>query len=129
MKVLLFNGSPRGEMCTYTALAEIAGTLNEEGVETEIVSVGTKPIAGCIGCGACRKNGENRCVFHDDRVNEALAKAEEADGYFFGAPVHYASIAGAASAFFDRMFDPQRNTQRRTLAFIIKNSLWQNRHI
>ena len=57
MKVLLFNGSPRGEMCTYTALSEIAGSLQSEGVETEIFWVGNKPVTGCIGCGAC----ENIC--------------------------------------------------------------------
>ena len=53
MKVLLFNGSPRGEMCTYAALSEIAGSLQSEGVETEIFWVGNKPVTGCIGCGAC----------------------------------------------------------------------------
>ena len=103
MKVLLLNGSPRGEMCTYTALCEVAKTLNEEGIETEIVSIGTKPIGGCIGCGACRKAG--KCVFGDnDGVNAFVEKAKEADGFIFGAPVHYASAGGAASAFLDRVF-------------------------
>lgn len=104
MKVLLLNGSPHEFGCTYTALREAADALEHEGVETEIFHIGAGPVHGCTGCGACRKKGENRCVFNDDRVNEALAKAEAADGYFLGAPVHYASIAGAASAFYDRMF-------------------------
>ena len=103
MKVLLLNGSPRGEMCTYTALCEVAKTLNEEGIETEIVSIGTKPIGGCIGCGACRKAG--KCVFgDDDGVNAFVEKAKEADGFIFGAPVHYASAGGAAASFLDRVF-------------------------
>ena len=33
MKVLLLNGSPRKEGCTYTALTEVAETLKKNGVE------------------------------------------------------------------------------------------------
>lgn len=40
MKVLLLNGSPRKEGCTYTALTEIAETLKKNGVETEIFQAG-----------------------------------------------------------------------------------------
>ena len=57
MKVLLFNGSPNKEGCTYTALTEIAKTLNEEGIETEIYHVENEPIASCKGCRACEKRG------------------------------------------------------------------------
>lgn len=44
MKVLLVNGSPRKNGCTNAALNEIAGTLAEEGVESEIFWVGAKPV-------------------------------------------------------------------------------------
>ena len=37
MKVLLVNGGPHKEGCTYTALSEVAATLQAAGVETEIV--------------------------------------------------------------------------------------------
>ncbi len=104
MKVLLINGSPRGEGCTYTALTEVASALQECGVETEIVSVGNRPVRGCIGCGTCSRTGSGRCVFDDDVVNEILAKAEEADGYVFGTPVHFASASGAITSLMDRMF-------------------------
>ena len=92
MKVILVNGSPREKGCTYTALCEVAGALEKNGIETEIFQVGAKPIAGCIGCNVCLKNG--RC-FVDDPVNEFVEKAKTADGFVFGSPVHYA----AASAF------------------------------
>ena len=36
MKVLLVNGSPHANGCTYTALCEVAGALEAQGVETEI---------------------------------------------------------------------------------------------
>ena len=37
MKVLMLNGSPHEKGCTYTALAEVAGELNQAGIETEDV--------------------------------------------------------------------------------------------
>lgn len=101
MKVLLINGSPHAEGCTYTALREIESVLIKEGIETEIFQLGTKPIRGCTGCGGCRNN---RCVFDDDVVNRALEKAETADAYIFGSPVHYASASGAITSFLDRFF-------------------------
>ena len=101
MKVLLVNGSPHANGCTYTALCEVAGALEKEGIETEIFQVGTKPISGCLACGACMKTG--RCVINDT-VNEFLAKAETADGFVFGSPVHFASASGALTSFMDRAF-------------------------
>lgn len=78
MKVLLVNGSPHKEGCTYTALCEVADTLNQEGIETEIFWIGNKPIGGCIACKACTKSG--KCVF-DDVVNRFREKAYGADGF------------------------------------------------
>ena len=101
MKVLLVNGGPHKDGCTYTALSEVAKTLNEENIETEIFWVGTKPIAGCIACKICAKTG--KCVF-DDVVNEFVEKAKDADGFIFGSPVHYASASGAITSFMDRAF-------------------------
>jgi len=63
MKVLLINGSPNIKGCTYTALSEVATTLEKEGIDTEIIQVGNKDIRGCIGCRQCKKTG--KCVFND----------------------------------------------------------------
>lgn len=101
MKVILVNGGPHKEGCTYTALNEVAKTLNEEGIETEIFWVGNKPISGCIACKSCVKNG--KCVF-DDVVNEFVEKAKDVDGFIFGSPVHYAGATGAITSFMDRVF-------------------------
>ena len=101
MKVLLVNGSPHQRGCTYTALEEVAKTLEENGIETEIFQVGNKPINGCIGCGVCKKKGE---CFMDDKVNEFAKKAKDADGFVFGSPVHYAAASGALTSFLDRVF-------------------------
>ena len=102
MKVLLLNGSPKANGCTYTALCEVAGALEKQGVETEIFQVGAKPVAGCIGCGTCGKTG--LCFMGEDGVNEFVEKAKNADGFVFGSPVHYASASGAITSFLDRVF-------------------------
>lgn len=101
MKVLLFNGSPNAEGCTYTALCEVARTLQAHGIETELFQLGRKPVAGCIACSACRERGA--CVF-DDGVNELAARLDAFDGFVFGAPVYYAGVCGQATAFLDRLF-------------------------
>ena len=101
MKVLLVNGSPNKEGCTYTALSEIAGALNKNGVGTEIFHVGRNPISGCLACGVCFKNG--RCAV-DDCVNDFVAMTKTADGFIFGSPVHFASASGGLTSFMDRVF-------------------------
>ncbi len=101
MKVLLVNGSPHKEGCTYTALKEIQKSLESSGVESEIFWIGNKAISGCIGCGYCYKNGK---CFMDDNVNEFVELAKEADGFIFGSPVHYAAASGALTSFMDRAF-------------------------
>ena len=103
MKVLLINGSPKTNGCTYTALTEVAKELENNGIETEIFHVGKKPIRGCMACGGCSKT-DGLCVFDDDSVNIALKKAKDADGFIFGSPVHYASASGQITSFLDRFF-------------------------
>lgn len=101
MKVLLVNGSPHKEGCTYTALTEVADALNKEGITTEIFWLGNKPLSGCLGCKTCAE--KKMCVF-DDRVNEFVDLAKDADGFVFGSPVHYAAASGTITSFMDRVF-------------------------
>ena len=101
MKVLLVNGSPHKNGCTDTALREVAGALQAEGIDAEIFWIGNEPVGGCIACGGCAKAG--KCVF-GGTVNEFAEKAKEADGFVFGTPVHYAAASGNMTAFLDRLF-------------------------
>lgn len=101
MKVLLVNGSPHEKGCTFTALNEIAQTLNSEGIETEIFYIGKEPIMHCMACRACAKLG--KCVI-DDGVNKFLEYAKDFDGYVFGSPVHYAAPSGGIVPFMHRVF-------------------------
>ena len=102
MKVLMLNGSPHKEGCTWRALCEIAKELEKEGIESEILHIGGQQVWGCMGCGACGTLG--KCVHDEDLVNTAVAKMKECDGLIVGSPVHYASASGAITSFLDRFF-------------------------
>ena len=101
MKVLLINGSPHKEGCTYTALCEVSDALVREGIGTDLFWIGIKPLSGCIACKACVE--KHNCVF-DDTVNEFLDIADNYDGFIFGTPVHWSAASGALTSFMDRVF-------------------------
>ncbi len=101
MKVLLVNGSPHSQGCTYTALQEVEYVLSKNDIDTEIFQVGTKPVSGCIACGKCAKTGIC-CI--DDVVNRFIEKAKHFDGFVFGSPVHFAAASGSITSFLDRAF-------------------------
>lgn len=101
MKVLVINGSPRANGNTSIALGEMEKVFAQEGVETEILSIGNKDVRGCIACGRCAETG--KCVF-DDIVNEAAPKFEACDGLVVASPVYYASANATLVAFLTRLF-------------------------
>lgn len=101
MKVLLINGSPNEHGCTFTALSEVASTLNKNGIDSEIYHIGKKPLQGCISCMKCFELG--RCVFNDS-VNEIASRLDEFSGIIVGSPVYFAGPAGSLCAFLDRLF-------------------------
>lgn len=103
MKVIAINGSPKTEGNTYHAIKLVADELAKEGIETEIIQVGNKVFRGCMACGGCGKNKNEKCVF-DDGINEIIQKIKEADGLIIGSPVHYASVGGTMKSFLDRAF-------------------------
>ena len=104
MKVVAFNGSPKKAGNTYNAIRTVAAELEKEGIEVEIVHVGNKVIRGCIACGGCSRNQNERCVLEKDEVNEWIQKMKEADGIILGSPVYYSAIAGTMKSFLDRAF-------------------------
>ena len=103
MKVLLINGSPRENGNTFLALSEVAKTLNAEGVETEIVSIGKKAVQGCIACGMCSRIG--KCTFNDDLYYKIWRAVKDGiDGLIIGSPVYYGGPNGSLCALLDRVF-------------------------
>ena len=103
-KVLLINGSPHEHGCTGTGLQELANTLNANGIETEMVWIGKKPVPGCIACHKCAETGH--CVF-GDKTNEIGDRIDEFDGIAVGSPVYYGGPTGQICAFMDRLFYPR----------------------
>ncbi len=101
MKVLIINGSPRKNGNTSIAIQEMIHVFQQENVETEIISIGTQSIHGCIACNSCKKTG--KCVFQDD-VNKANTIFQEADGLIIASPVYFASANASLVAFVQRMF-------------------------
>ena len=101
MKVLLINGSPHQTGCTYTALHEVEMTLQANGIETELLYLGKKPIAGCIACGHCMQSGS---CFRDDIVQQVQKRLDEFDGIVIGSPVYYSAPTGQLISFLNRLF-------------------------
>lgn len=101
MKVLILNGSPKSEGNTAVALHEVEKTLQTQGIDTEWIHVGHKPIHGCIACNKCWDSGE--CTF-GDIVNDISTKMQSADGLLIGSPVYFASPNGTLLALLDRLF-------------------------
>jgi multimeric flavodoxin WrbA len=103
MKVLLINGSPRENGNTFTALSEVAKTLNAEGIDTEIIHLGKKAVQGCIACGWCGRTG--RCTYHDDLYYQVMRSVKDGiDGLIIGSPVYYGGPNGSLCALLDRVF-------------------------
>lgn len=101
MKVLLVNGSPHEKGCTFTSLSEIAETLKQEGLESEIFWIGNKPVQGCAACYQCKQKGT--CVFQDELYTAFVEKMKTADAVIIGSPVYYAGPAGSLCAILDRV--------------------------
>lgn len=104
MKVVAFNGSPKKEGNTYHSMRIVMDELEKQGIETEVIQVGSKLVRGCLACGKCGQNKDEKCVQSGDDVNEWIQKLKEADGVILGSPVHYASLSAAMKAFLDRAF-------------------------
>ena len=104
MKVVAFNGSPKANGNTNQALEMVGEALKKEGIDFEIIHVGNKIIAGCVGCGMCFKNKDEKCILPGEHVNEWIQKMKEADGILFGSPVYFASMNATLKAFMDRAF-------------------------
>lgn len=101
MKVLLINGSPHEHGCTDLALREVERTLRAHGLETEVLFLGTQPMAGCIACGACAKTG---ICFRDDPVNRVIGELDSIAALVVGSPVYYAAADGQVVSFLNRLF-------------------------
>ena len=104
MKVVAINGSPRLEGNTFHALDIIKKELSKDGIELEIINIGSKNIRGCTACAMCVQNKNERCIIDSDIVNGTIQKMKDADAIILASPVYFAGIAGTMKCFLDRAF-------------------------
>jgi multimeric flavodoxin WrbA len=102
MKVVAFNGSPRVDSNTAILIRHVFAELNKEGIETEALSLGGKPLRGCLGCYKCYINQNRQCVQTKDALNAYVQKMGEADGIILASPVYVASVPSEMKALIDR---------------------------
>lgn len=102
MKVVAFNGSPRENGNTSTLIRNVFEALEQEGIETELVQIGGKPIRGCTACFQCFRNKDGRCSVDDDILNHCIEKILEADGVIIGSPTYFSDVSTETKALIDR---------------------------
>ncbi|WP_297100101.1 flavodoxin family protein [uncultured Draconibacterium sp.] len=101
MKVVAFNGSPRRNGNTSILIEETFKIFQAEGIETEVVQIGNKPVHGCTACGKCREIQDRKCHIKNDLLNLCIEKMIEADGIIFGTPVYFADVSTEIKALMD----------------------------
>jgi len=104
MKVIAINGSPNKEGNTFHALSMVGDELKAAGIEFEILHIGHKLIHGCIACGKCSVNKDEKCIIKTDDLNQWIQQIKVADGLIIGSPVYYSGIPGTMKSFLDRLF-------------------------
>ena len=102
MKVVAFNGSARKDGNTAILVREVFKELKKAGIRTELVQFAGKKIQGCIACGKCFKNKDQRCVMKGDILNECIEKMLEADGIILASPTYFADISANMKALIER---------------------------
>lgn len=104
MKVIAINGSPHEHGNTAHALQIAGNQLQQQGIGFSIVHVGNRPVRGCMACGTCCRNKDERCSITSDLVNDTVQLMKEADGLIISSPVYFSGVAGTMKSFLDRAF-------------------------
>ena len=102
MKVVAFNGSPRKNGNTSILIREVLSAVEANGIETETIRVGGKPIRGCIACFKCFENKNGQCAVDKDMLNDCVELMASADGIILGSPTYFASMSPEIKALIDR---------------------------
>jgi multimeric flavodoxin WrbA len=100
MKVLAICGSPRPRGNTWHLLHEAIRVLEQQGLETEYVSLHDRDIRPCLACEKCAQE-KNRCSQEDD-FNALYEVMAQADGLIVGSPVYFGSATPDMMALLDR---------------------------
>jgi multimeric flavodoxin WrbA len=102
MKVVAFNGSARKDGNTAILLNLVLDELKKEGIETELIQLAGETLSGCIACYKCAENKDQRCTVTKDRVNEYIAKMQQAHGILLGSPTYISDMTANMKALIER---------------------------
>jgi multimeric flavodoxin WrbA len=79
------------------------GVLEEEGIQTEFLSLSDRFIKPCTACMGCSKTDDYRCVQEDPAFEGIVERFIAADGILLGSPVHFGSATPQMMAMLDRV--------------------------
>lgn len=102
MKVLAINGSARKNGNTAIMINTALAELEKAGIETELIQLAGKTIAGCRACYKCADKKDKRCSVGSDMANEIIAKMLEADGLILASPAYFADVSANLKAVIER---------------------------
>jgi len=102
MKVIAINGSARKDGNTALLVKKALAELEANGIETELVQLAGKKLAGCIACYKCFDNKDKRCGVKDDDMNEIIDKMAAADGLILASPTYFADCSAGLKAVIER---------------------------
>lgn len=103
MKVTAINSSPRKHGNTERMLNYVLAEIKDEGIETELITIGGQTISGCRACGGCGKIKNKKCVIKNDIVNDCIDKIVDSEGLILGSPTYFADVTAEMKAFIDRI--------------------------
>lgn len=99
MKALAIVGSPRKGGNTEILTRHTLKAIEEEGLETELISLAYLDIKPCTACKVCEK--EESCPIDDD-FWPIYIKMKEADAIILASPVYFGSATPLIKALMDR---------------------------
>lgn len=103
MKALGISGSPRQGGNTDLLIQTALEVLQQEGIQTEFISLADRPIKPCIACEGCRTAKQIRCVQEDPAFEGMIERFIAADGILVGSPVYFGSATPQTMALLDRV--------------------------
>lgn len=100
MRAVGIAGSMREQSNTLHYVEAVLKVFEEEGIDTELISLRDKEIKPCTGCYDCREKGY--CTIKGDDFDEILSKMREAEGLILGSPVYVSSVVPQMMALLSR---------------------------
>lgn len=105
MKVLVINGSPKGDRSNTMTITRtfLKGLIEHSNAEVEQVNINSLNIRPCLGCLKCWGKNHGQCVIKGDDMPMMIQKVTDADIIVQSFPLFFFGIPGQLKIFIDRM--------------------------